>query len=114
MTRQGWLWVAALGLAVSACSPAAPSGRDASAGAETGSRSSGQTLVLGLREPSTLTTRPLGESGAARTMIRDLFNAQLAQRDERGEFRPWLAESLPQLNTDSWRVLADGRMETTY
>jgi peptide/nickel transport system substrate-binding protein len=27
---------------------------------------------------------------------------------------PYLAQSLPQLNTDSWRVFPDGRMETTY
>src|SRR5439155_25261019 len=109
MPRLRWPWVAALGLTLAACSPATPVGRDASTGAETGSRSSGQTLVFGLREPATLTTRPLGDSGAARTMIRDLFNAQLAQRDDRGEFRPWLAETLPELNSDSWRVLPDGR-----
>jgi len=43
-----------------------------------------------------------------------LFNAGLALRNGRGESLPFLAESLPQLNTDSWRLLPDGRMETTY
>ncbi|MPZ15400.1 MAG: hypothetical protein GEU73_13410 [Chloroflexi bacterium] len=43
-----------------------------------------------------------------------LFNAALALIDDSGAARPYLAEALPQLNTDTWRVLPDGRMETTY
>ena len=27
---------------------------------------------------------------------------------------PYLATALPQLETDTWRVLPDGRMETTF
>jgi peptide/nickel transport system substrate-binding protein len=43
-----------------------------------------------------------------------IFNANLTLVDARDEVRPYLAESLPQLNTESWRVLPDGRMETTW
>ncbi len=43
-----------------------------------------------------------------------LFNAALALIDGQGNARPYLAASLPQLNTDSWKVSPDGRMETTY
>ncbi len=43
-----------------------------------------------------------------------LFNAALALIDGDEVVRPYLAESLPQLNTDSWRVFPDGRMETVY
>src|SRR5688572_4007970 len=43
-----------------------------------------------------------------------LFNASLALMDSSGEIRPYLAETLPQLNTDSWRVNPDGTMVTTY
>ena len=43
-----------------------------------------------------------------------LFNATLDYRDEREVPHPYLAEALPQLNTDTWRVFPDGRMETTY
>jgi peptide/nickel transport system substrate-binding protein len=43
-----------------------------------------------------------------------LFNASLSLMDDRGGIRPYLAETLPQLNTDSWKVLPDGRMETMY
>jgi peptide/nickel transport system substrate-binding protein len=43
-----------------------------------------------------------------------LFNATLALVDGAGAAHPYLAEALPQLNTDAWRVLPDGRMETRY
>jgi peptide/nickel transport system substrate-binding protein len=43
-----------------------------------------------------------------------LFNALLDYQDERGVGKPYLAEALPQLNTDTWQVFPDGRMETTY
>jgi peptide/nickel transport system substrate-binding protein len=43
-----------------------------------------------------------------------IFNAGLVLHNDRGLPSPYLAESIPQLGTDSWRVLPDGRMETTY
>jgi peptide/nickel transport system substrate-binding protein len=43
-----------------------------------------------------------------------LFSATLAVWDQKGSPSPVLAETLPQLNTESWRVLPDGRMETVY
>jgi peptide/nickel transport system substrate-binding protein len=43
-----------------------------------------------------------------------LFNAELDIEDGRATVHPYVAESLPQLNSDSWRVFPDGRMETTY
>ena len=42
------------------------------------------------------------------------FNAWLTYSDARVTPLPYLAETLPELNTDRWRVFADGRMETTY
>jgi peptide/nickel transport system substrate-binding protein len=42
------------------------------------------------------------------------FNAALAVVDGSGTRQPYLAESLPRLDTDSWKVSADGTMETTY
>jgi peptide/nickel transport system substrate-binding protein len=47
-------------------------------------------------------------------MPRTLFNAKIALDDDHGAFRPFLVEGLPRLNTDTWRLLPDGRMETTY
>lgn len=107
----GWMLLTALSLALGACGPAGP-GRPTEE--SSGSRGQGRTLVMALREPGTLTTRPLGEAGQGRTMIRELFNSQIAQRDDRGEFRPYLVEALPRLGTGTWSVLPDGRMETTY
>ncbi len=43
-----------------------------------------------------------------------LFNAALAFIDGDEVARPYLAEALPRLNTDTWKVFPDGRMETTY
>jgi peptide/nickel transport system substrate-binding protein len=47
-------------------------------------------------------------------MQKRFFNASMSLMDGAGGIHPYLAETLPQLNTDSWRVLPDGRMETTY
>jgi peptide/nickel transport system substrate-binding protein len=45
---------------------------------------------------------------------KELLNAKLAFLDANLLPFPVLAETLPQLNTDSWRVFPDGRMETTF
>ncbi len=45
---------------------------------------------------------------------RRFFNAALVVEDEREVPHPYLAERLPELNTESWRVFPDGRMETTW
>src|SRR5437867_912496 len=43
-----------------------------------------------------------------------LFNAFLDLYDDQARPLPYLAESLPALNTDSWVVQSDGHMETRY
>ena len=42
------------------------------------------------------------------------FNATLMIRDGQGAPQPQLAQALPQLNSPTWRVNADGTMETIY
>src|SRR4051812_46693269 len=72
-----------------------------------------RTLVVAHRyEPLTLAPKIVAPNGPLTTAR--LFNASLALFDDKGLARPYLAEALPQLNTDTWRVLPDGRMETTY
>ena len=39
---------------------------------------------------------------------------ELAYQDERGTWHPYLAETLPELNTDTWRVFPDGRRKSLY
>lgn len=46
-------------------------------------------------------------------MVR-VFNAELDTVDAHDRPMPYLAEALPQLNSESWRVFPDGRMETTW
>ncbi len=53
-------------------------------------------------------------AGVTADATKRLFNAALAQIDGAGDARPYLAETLPELDSDSWRVFSDGRMETTY
>jgi peptide/nickel transport system substrate-binding protein len=53
-------------------------------------------------------------TGVAENVPEIIFNATLTIADERARISPYLAESLPQLNTDSWRLFSDGTMETTY
>src|SRR5581483_7001097 len=71
------------------------------------------TLVMVInQEVKNLSAKAYGGVNPARTTR--VFNAGLAIADARGEFRPYLAEGLPQLQTESWQVFPDGRMETTW
>lgn len=73
-----------------------------------------RTLVVAVRgEPSGLSDKEFIESMRLRDTKR-FFNAWLTLTDAQGQNSPYLAEALPQLNTDTWRVLPDGKMETTY
>jgi len=46
--------------------------------------------------------------------LEDLVNAGLSIVDNRSQLRPQLAEAVPSIETGSWRVFPDGRMETTW
>src|SRR5207253_1108012 len=106
----------ALALLLGACAPSAPSRTVAGA-------PDGEAPAAVPAEPRTLTMAALYEpldlaskipvSGGANYAKR-MFNASPALTDNQGTPRPYLAEALPQLNTDTWRVSPDGRMETTY
>src|SRR5687767_2036771 len=90
-----------------ACTPAAPRANEgAQQSAQPAATAPQRTLVLAMRgEPPTLASKELvGFSGALRD-LQMVFNADLDSKNERGEPYPYLAESLPQVNTDTWRVL---------
>jgi ABC-type transport system substrate-binding protein len=73
-----------------------------------------RTVVMAVRlEPNTLALRPPRETFANIDHNR-IFNADFAIIDDRAAPQPYLIEALPQLNTESWHVQADGRMRTTY
>jgi peptide/nickel transport system substrate-binding protein len=70
--------------------------------------------VIAVRtEPPSLSTKPLVSTSSVLDAV-PLFNAELDRKDERGEAYPYLAEQLPKVGTDTWRVLPDGRTATTY
>ncbi len=105
-----------------ACAPA-PSGapprqpQDAATSGQAAPASVQHTLiVIGGRAPDTIAARPLRQiQGAGQpTATLRAFNAGLALNDARNLPVPYLASTLPQLNTESWRVFANGRMETTF
>jgi peptide/nickel transport system substrate-binding protein len=104
-----------IGLLAVACA-APPASRPPSAGnPQVGSQMPQRTLVIiGRGEPPTIAAKPLlAYSGSFAAPLR-LFNAMLDYLDEREIARPYLAEAVPELNTDTWRVFPDGRMETSY
>jgi peptide/nickel transport system substrate-binding protein len=65
-------------------------------------------------EPASLAGKPLRPTGISVAHSVRLFNAELDILDGRETPRPYLAEALPRLNTETWKVFAGGRMETTY
>ncbi len=71
-------------------------------------------MVAGIRlEPASLSLRPPRETFSNVDHTR-IFNADIAILDDQAVHRPYLVEALPALNTDTWRVQPDGRMQTTY
>lgn len=98
-----------------ACSPAPPGSGDQRGGAANREIAPSRTLVLAARvEMPSIAARPLRSSGLTSSTVTRLFNAGLAIQDERAIPHAYLAEALPELNTDSWRLFPDARMETTY
>ncbi len=74
-----------------------------------------RTLMAAIRtEPFSVAPRELEGGGVGLDFTIRAFNAGLELVDDKGGVSPYLAEALPQLNTDSWRVFPDGRMETRY
>lgn len=101
-------------LGISACAPAGSTPSTSGDGAAPFAAPQPTLVFIARGEPPSLAARPLVEfSGALATMER-VFNAFLDYVDEREHPHPYLAEAIPQLNTDTWKVFPDGRMETTY
>lgn len=116
MNRSSAFPLIALGLLLAtACAPAASS--TTTGESRSSAPGAGRTLVIisGGELPS-FAPKPLSpETSSARAgMGKATLNAVLSYMDDRGSPHPFLSEGLPELSTDTWRLLADGRMETTY
>src|SRR5436190_15184327 len=109
-----------LGLSVlvgtlAACASPSSGGAPTTAAGGTAAPQIQRTLVVIARgELPSLAAKPfVGFSGSLNPPVR-LFNSTLDFVDEEEMPHPYLAEALPSLNTDSWQLLADGRMVTTH
>ena len=111
MTARFSLLIVALTL--SACAPSSAPAVSPGPPGQPAARARPLSILAG-REPASLSLKALGQAGSTIASTRRLFNATLALIDAGGTPHPYLAESLPRLNTDSWRVTPDGHMETTY
>ncbi len=101
---------------VAGCAPATGPAQTGS-GAEPAPRPAAaqKTLVIAQRgEPPTLAARSLVTQGSSLLIPDRFFNATLDVWDMHQVPHPQLAEALPELNTDTWRLFPDGRMETRY
>ncbi len=107
------LWLMAVAVVLAACGPAAQQTVNPAPAAE--SQGQSRTLTIAARyEPPSLATKSLRQTAGGIRSTTRLFNAELDLLDDRQTPRPYLAEALPQLGSDSWRVEPDGRMETRY
>jgi len=102
-------------LVAPACRPAADGG--ASDDRRPATQAVQRTLVMLNRlEPPTFARKALEilGTGTATAATTAPLNAELVRLDEQGFPQPYLAEALPLLQTDTWRVFPDGTMETIY
>src|SRR5437867_3809788 len=98
------------GLILAACAPGTPRAQLGD-GIQQGSGQPQPTLAIVLR------VEPVGMTDSASSLNRislALFSAYLAQKDNKENPYPVLATAVPRLNTDTWRILPDGKMETTF
>jgi peptide/nickel transport system substrate-binding protein len=75
-------------------------------------------VIAALRGDPPVLNAKLGRAGAGRVYgvqeSEKLMHVGLLIRDDKGEFHPALAESIPTVENGLWRVLPDGRMTTTW
>ncbi len=112
-------WLLIVSLTLAACS--SPNGGRSTSQVQEGSpRAPQRTLVIVANQvPVDFAAKGLAGgvgagTGVAENVPATIFNATLGIADERGRVSPYLAETLPQLNTDSWKLFPDGTMETIY
>ena len=113
-------WIVIASLILAACT--SPDGGRRTGGAQDGGapRPPQRTLVVVANQvPVDFAAKGLAGgvgagTGVAENVPATILNATLGIGDERGRITPYLAEAMPQLNTDTWKLFPDGTMETTY
>ena len=97
-----------------ACSAPALPPRDRASGSSPLAESSSQRTLTILARYEVTDLAPKIPGGSSPIITKRLFNAFLTIIDGTGVARPYLADEMPRLGTDTWKVFPDGRMETTY
>jgi peptide/nickel transport system substrate-binding protein len=111
MQHRGWAWILFLVLAASGCAPR-PAPSAAPVEQQAPPRTTHPLSVVIRVEPIAILE---GRGGVSQNYLgRALFAATMSRSDAREAPYPLLAERLPALNTESWRVFPDGKMETFY
>jgi peptide/nickel transport system substrate-binding protein len=115
--KRSGAFLTAIAVLLIGCAPAPAAGPGSPTGSagQAGSSSSQRALTMSIAvEPTYLASlAPLAPGGAS-DFYQRMFSAYLELYDEKPHAHPYLAEALPVLNTDSWVVFPDGRMETRY
>lgn len=106
---RSWLIAIAGAAVLAACAPAAGRESGIPGGAASQEQTRALTVIMRI-EPT-----EIFDAAANRGIFNKvLFTANLGDWDLQGVPYPVLASTLPQLNTDSWKVFPDGRMETIH
>ncbi len=97
-----------------ACAPATPSSTAVGSEAPKAPTINRTVVVVARVEPNTLAAKAIAGNFFGAGVITAPFNAALEVHDGLGAAVPQLAQALPKLNSDSWRVFPDGSMQTRY
>ncbi len=107
-------WTLLLGMLAACASPAPSTAPQPGQSAPTVPQIQRTLVIIARGELPSLAAKPfVAFSGSLNPPVR-LFNATLDFVDEQEAPQPYLAEVLPSLNTDSWQVFPDGRMQTIH
>ncbi len=110
-------WVGLLIIAASCASPPPPPSSAGSSARAPAAASPKRFTVAISGDPNTLSNSVAraGSGGVAGLDALEMFvSSGLTVQDDRGERRPQLAEAVPTLENGGWRLLPDGRMETSW
>jgi peptide/nickel transport system substrate-binding protein len=110
----GWFLVVSF-LAAACAGPVTPSQQGGAPDQQAGVKKRIVIAIMG--NPTTLNGK-LNTSGTGNIpgvdALEELVHAGLGNFDEQGELRALAAEAIPTVENGGWRVLPDGRMETTW
>lgn len=116
------LTTAALSLLVTACAgvgpPSAATGASRQGDSEPQAAGGARRITIGINGTPLTLNNSLNSAGggnqAGGATLQALVHAGLAHQDPQGNWQPQLAEAVPSLENGLWKILPDGRMQTTW